>query len=146
MLYCTFFGHKNCNESIKPYLFKTIEDLITNHGVGEFLVGNQGNFDLYTLKTLREIQKKYPNIKYSVVLAYMPQKQLEHALPHETVYPEELATAPKRYAISHRNIWMIKKSDFVVSYVKHSYGGAAQFTEKAAKAGKTIINIAEIEK
>ena len=38
---------------------------------------------------------------------------------------------------------MLKKSDYVVMYVKRIYGGAAKFKELAEKAGKTIINLAE---
>ena len=146
MSYCTFFGHKDCNDSVKQNLFKAIEALITEHNVIGFFVGNQWNFDLFALKALRELQKKHPHIKYCVVLAYMPQAASDHLFPNETVYPEDLTRVPKRFAISHRNIWMINKSDYVISYVKRSYGGAAQFTEKAVKAGKTVINIAEVSK
>ena len=36
---------------------------------------------------------------------------------------------------------MIEKSDYVVTYVHHSFGGAAQFKEIAEKKGKIVINI-----
>jgi hypothetical protein len=37
---------------------------------------------------------------------------------------------------------MLKQSDYVVTYITHSYGGAAQFAKKAQNTGKEIINIA----
>ena len=48
---------------------------------------------------------------------------------------------PLRFAISYRNKWMIEQSDYVVTYVNHSWGGAAQFKELAEKKGKTVIEL-----
>lgn len=39
---------------------------------------------------------------------------------------------------------MIKQSDYVVVYITHSFGGATQFANFAAKKGKNVINIADI--
>ena len=36
---------------------------------------------------------------------------------------------------------MIEQSDYVVTCVSRSWGGAAQFKELAEKKGKTVINI-----
>jgi hypothetical protein len=38
---------------------------------------------------------------------------------------------------------MINKCDYVICYITHSFGGAAQFVEKAKRKGKTIINLAD---
>ena len=45
---CCFFGHKDTPETIKGNLFAAIEQLIVEHGVETFYVGNQGSFDFYT--------------------------------------------------------------------------------------------------
>ena len=58
-----------------------------------------------------------------------------------TVYPEGLENVPKRFAIYARNKWMIEKSDFVVTCVNRSFGGAAQFKEFAIKRGKTVVEL-----
>ena len=42
---CTFFGHRDCPETIQPKIRTAVIDLIENHGVTMFYVGNQGNFD-----------------------------------------------------------------------------------------------------
>ena len=37
---------------------------------------------------------------------------------------------------------MLKQSDYVVTYVTHGWGGAAQFAEKAKRQGKTVVDLA----
>ena len=44
---CTFFGHRDCPETIKPKLREVLVDLITNYDVDMFYVGHQGQFDAY---------------------------------------------------------------------------------------------------
>lgn len=75
---CTFFGHRNCPETIKPKLRETVVDLIHNHGVDMFYVGNQGQFDAYVHSALKAVKQEYPQIRYAVVLAYMPGKATEY--------------------------------------------------------------------
>lgn len=41
---CTFFGHRDCPSSIKPKLREVLIDLIENHAVDMFYVGQQGAF------------------------------------------------------------------------------------------------------
>ena len=64
-------------QKIAPTLRSTLIDLIANHGVDMFYVGNHGEFDAMVRRTLRELSEKYP-ILYHVVLAYMPEKQDEY--------------------------------------------------------------------
>ena len=78
MLACTFFGHRDCPETIKPRLREVLVDLITNHGVDMFYVGNQGQFDAYAHSELKKLKQEYPQINYAVVLAYMPGKKTEY--------------------------------------------------------------------
>ena len=42
---CTFFGHRDCPETIRPALRRLLVDLIENRNVDMFYVGNQGGFD-----------------------------------------------------------------------------------------------------
>ena len=56
-----------------------------------------------------------------------------------TVYPP-LETVPRRFAISHRNRWMVETSDVVVAYVLHDWGGAAATLRCARKKKKQIIS------
>ena len=60
--------------------------------------------------------------------------------PH-SVFPEELATFHKRYAIEYRNKYMLDKADLVVTYITHNFGGAAKFAKKAQAKNKVVINL-----
>lgn len=136
----TFFGHKDTPKEIEPTLRTTLIDLIENYNATEFYVGNSGNFDAMVRRQLEELSRTYP-INYSIVLAYLPGKKTGYDHSTNTIYPEGIETVPKRFAISWRNKWMIQRSDIVVTYVTHTYGGAWQFKELAKKMGKTIIDL-----
>ena len=142
MLACTFFGHRNCPEEIKPKLRDALLDLINNQGVGMFYVGHQGQFDGLVHGLLRELQREYPSVNYAVVMAYMPSQKREYDDYSDTMLPEGIESVHPHYAISWRNKWMLQQSDFVVTYITHSWGGAAQYADKAKKQGKTVINLA----
>lgn len=143
MLACTFFGHKDTPDSIEEKLRATIIDLITNKNIYLFYVGNQGNFDYMVRKNLRELKHEYPHIQYSVVLAYYPYIKDDYNDYSDTIYPEILENTPRKYAIIKRNEWMIGLSDYVVTYVKHSTGGASKFKTLAEKQNKHILNLAD---
>jgi len=139
---CCFFGHRDAPDGLTEHLLPVLSCLI-DEGVDSFLVGNQGGFDSIVLHTLRLLKEKHPHITYNVVLAYMPGAKEEWSdyEPLETFYPEGLESVHPRYAISWRNKWMIQESDVVVTYISHSWGGAAQFAELAKRKKKRVINI-----
>ena len=141
MVACTFFGHRDCPETIKPHLREVLIDLITNKGVDTFYVGNQGRFDAIVRSVLRELEQEYPEIHYAVVLAYMPGKKNEYDDFSDTILPEGIEAVHPRYAINWRNRWMLQRSDYVVTYITHPWGGVAKFAEKAKREGKTMVNI-----
>ena len=75
---------------------------------------------------------------------YMPAEK-ETWSPYEygeTMLPEGVESIHPRYAISWRNKWMVNETDIVIAYITHSWGGAAQYVEKARKKEKPIINLA----
>ena len=140
MASCTFFGHRDCPSDIRNRLKETLIDLIENHGVDFFYIGNHGSFDAMARNILRELKTVYPMIEYTVVLAYTPQKVNEYEDYSDTMLPEGIEHVPKRFAISWRNNWMLNHADYVVTYITHSWGGAAQFVQKAEKHGKAVYN------
>lgn len=143
MSVCTFFGHRECPDSVKPKLKDVLIELHTNYGVDLFYVGNQGRFDAIVRSTLRELRKEYPSIKYAVVLAYLPEKQSDCDAYSDTMLPEGIEYIYPRYTLSWRNNWMLHESNFVVTYIVHSWGGAAKYATKAMRKGKNVINIAD---
>lgn len=141
MATCTFFGHRDCPDSIRPKLRTVLSDLIENHHVDTFYVGRQGNFDALVHSVLRELAIQYPHIHYAVVLETLSgTSTLDFS---ETLFPEGMENVPPRFTIDRRNNWMLQQAEFVIVYVAHSLGGAAKFTEKAKRQGKTVINVAD---
>ena len=138
---CCFFGHRDAMDSIRSKLKEEIIRLIEEHGVNDYYVGNQGGFDSLVLSVMKELTVSYPQIRYSVVLAYLPDEK--RTIPEtNTIYPEELERVPKRFCIARRNDWLIEHSRYVICYVAHITGGAAQFMKKAQRKKRTVINIA----
>ena len=75
------------------------------------------------------------------MLAYLPTQPLADT---ETLFPEGIESVPKRFAISFRNRFMLRASQYVIGYVDRGFGGAAQFFALAKKRGSKTINLAEI--
>lgn len=119
--------------------------LIEKQNVDQFYVGHQGAFDKIVKEVLEELSKKYLYIQYTVVLAYMPQKSSKANGDDwmHTMLPDGIEQVPKRFAIAHRNEWMLRQAQYVVAYVKYGWGGAAQYVQKAQRQGKMILNLAE---
>ena len=140
---CTFFGHKNSSERIKQELKDKIEYLILNYGVSTFYVGNNGSFDLYVYKILKELKKSYANIELFVVLAYVPKNKdcTRYYSDLDSIYPDNLDKTPLKYRIDKRNRWMIERSDFVITHVLHAFGGAYKYASLAEAKKLTILNI-----
>ena len=145
---CTFFGHRDCPEDIKPILKRVIIDLIENKSINKFIVGTEGKFDLIVQSVLSSLDSNTYNFNYSIILAHPPIFGKEKYLPsidtRHTVMLPDFEKVPRKYAIDFRNNYMLKNADFVVTYINRPFGGAAKFAEKAKHQQKTIINIADV--
>lgn len=142
---CTFFGHRECCGLDEHVLLDTVERMITN-GVTAFYVGNQGDFDSRVLRCLMRLEKVYPQISCSVVLAYLPMQNQESDLyAGYSMYPEGMETVLPRFAIEKRNRWMLDHADYCICYVNHAYGGAHKFARMAKRKGLTVINLGSME-
>ena len=95
---------------------------------------------------MKELKAKFPHIRYTVVLAYMPDEHIRELFGEDTLFPDGLETVPKRFAISKRNDWMIQQSDYAVCYVHKITGGAAKFREKAEKKGLNLCDVGFLKK
>ena len=138
---CCFFGHRDAAESIRAKLKEEIIRLIEEHDVNDYYIGNQGGFDSLVLSVMKELTVSYPQIRYTIVLAYLPDEKSVISETN-TIYPEGLESVPKRFCIARRNDWLIEHSRYVICYVAHITGGAAQFMKKAQRKKRTVINIA----
>ena len=136
-----FFGHREVTHNIRGRLTAIIEKLITENGVTNFYVGHQGQFDNMAYSVLKELKSNYPHIRYSVVLAYMPDEHIKEVYGEDTLFPNGMESVPRRFAISKRNDWIIQHSSFAVCYVHKITGGAAKFREKAEKKGLRVMQV-----
>ena len=101
-----------------------------------FYVGHQGQFDANVHGVLKKLKQEYPQINYAVVLAYMPGKKTEYDDYTDTMLPEGIESVYPHYSISWRNNWLLQQADYVVAYITHPWGDAAQYAAKAISQGK----------
>lgn len=134
----TFCGHSEiyAQEPVRQWLVKTVEDLIAK-GAEVFLLGGYGQFDQIAASVVWELKAKHSHIQSILVLPYLD-KKIDTSHYDDTTYPP-LETVPRRYAISHRNRWMVDNADVVVSYVLYGWGGAATTLEYAERKQKVIL-------
>lgn len=135
----TFCGHSDVSQRghVRQWLCETVEGLITREAADMFLLGGYGGFDRMASSVVWELKKKYPHVKSVLVLPYLDRK-MDESQCDWTVYPS-LEKVPRRYAITHRNRYMVNDADVVIAYVQHSWGGAAQTLDYAKQKKKRII-------
>lgn len=134
-----FCGHAQISQSekIEKWLYDVTQKLI-EQGATTFYLGGYGAFDSLAASVLREQKKRYSQIELVHVLAYLNTGR-DTSGYDSTVYPP-LETVPRRFAISHRNRWMVESADVVVAYVLHDWGGAATTLRCAKQKKKQIIS------
>lgn len=135
----TFCGHAQLSQAadVEKWLYSVTKRLI-EQGVNIFYLGGYGAFDGLAASVLRQQKKRYPQIELVLVLAYLDTER-DTSGYDSTVYPP-LENVPRRFAISHRNRWMVDAADVVVAYVLHDWGGAATTLRYARKKKKQIIS------
>ena len=134
---CVFFGHRDAPPTFCATLRKTIEELV-HEGVTTFYVGHQGNFDLMVRQEFYRVKENDQHIDCVVVLAYPP-FCCKQSWELETLYPCGLENKPRRYAMEHRNKWMLEKADVVVAYVERKWGVTVQNVERARRKGIRVV-------
>ena len=146
----TFFGHSkiyNCAD-----LASEIENTILNQIIKDekitFYCGGYGDFDNLCAKVCKSIKQNGVHCEILLVIPYLPETgrtdircKIDSSFYDGSIYPP-LERVPKRLAILKRNEWMIDKSDLIIGFVKHDYGGAYTALEYARRKGKNVINIA----
>lgn len=134
----TFCGHRDVfdPEAVGAWLIETVEELI-REGADCFYLGGYGQFDALAAAAVRKQKERYLEIRSVLVLPYLD-RSFDASDYDETVYPP-LENVPKRYAISRRNEYMIDRSDVVIAFVTHSFGGAYKSLCYAQRKHKRIV-------
>lgn len=138
---CGFCGHRDAPSSIRSALESAIERYIVSGQVDTFYVGNQGAYDRIVTGILQKLKKKYADIQYYVVLAYLPGKKRAYADEIPTILPEGIELVPSQFAIACRNRWMVDQVKYMIAYVTRDMGGAAQTLAYAQRKGVIVVNL-----
>jgi len=144
---CTFAGHSEIhNSNLVEVIKTTAKELITEYGVNEFWVGHYGDFDHYAAKAIRELKPEY-DIELVLVIPYLTKEIEEYKEEYYRNFDAVLMAdipekTPKKLKIIKVNQYMVNESDFLICYVKNSWGGAAKTLEYAKQKKKNIYNLA----
>ena len=144
---CCFAGHSTLNneEEIRKELSAVAEKLIVSEGVTEFLVGNYGAFDRLAAGCIRELKVKYPNIELNLTIPYLVSKDKMTPENYDNIIMADIPEkTPRKIRIIKCNEYMVDSSDFLICYVRFTWGGAYKTLEYAErKKSAAIINLAE---
>ena len=146
----SFFGHRYIDKIriIEDRLDELIRSLLTEHEYVEFLVGKDGDFDQIVSSAVKRAKRNYRGDNSALVwcLPY-PTAALNLNLQSYRAYYDEINVynpdekiSPKA-AHQSRNRNMVDRSDLVVFYVEHEYGGTWQTMKYAVNQKKKIINL-----
>lgn len=140
---CCFAGHSFIRDvSVIQRIMETATDLIENKGVTEFWVGNYGDFDHYATQAILSLKKSYPYLRLELMLPYLTEdiKQCEsyYKNRYDTILLADMPlNTPAKFKIIKTNEYMINNRGYVITYIKHSWGGAAK-TQAYARKQKNI--------
>ena len=148
----SFFGHKDFSEHLKlePTLEKLLKDIISEHEYVEFLIGRNGEFDIFVSSIIRKVKLNFcsENNELVCVLSYNT-AEFENNKDNFLSYYDrvEIYTPPQKThfkaKITSRNKDMVMRSNLVVCFVEKNSGGAFTAMNFAEKLGVPIINLAQ---
>lgn len=144
----SFFGHRDfCKhfeyeDKIKQLILK----LLSENEYVDFLVGRNGEFDIFVSSVIRHVKNEHGcnNCSLTLVLPYMTAQYRDNERNFNNYYDEievcpESQTAYFKSAITIRNKSIVNRSDLVVCYVERNDGGTYEAMKYAKKNKKSII-------
>ena len=145
----TFCGHSNFSfdNTVKEKLKELLLQEIRKNPACKFYLGGYGDFDSLCLNILKEIKIQFPNIELLFITPYLDDNysKLETAkLYYDAIIYPPLENVPRQFCISKRNEWMVNEADFLIAFVKYSWGGAAKTLEYAKRKKVEFFNLAEL--
>lgn len=145
----TFCGHNifKKSEEYEQQILAALEKKVGNRSADMYL-GGYGGFDAFVYECCKKFKETHPKISLVFVTPYLTVEYQKNHLDFQKerydsiIYPE-IENRPKRYAITYRNKFMVEKSDYVIAYVTHCWGGAYTTYKYAKQKGKEIFNLAD---
>ena len=148
----SFFGHRDFSEHYiyENKVVEIIKEIIRTKEYVEFLVGRNGEFDVFAASCVRRAKKELLADNSSLIL-YLPYTSAKYennqdsfdAFYDEVYICEKSSIAHYKAAIQIRNREMVNQYNLIISYIKQKSGGAYQTIKYAEKIEKDIIEILE---
>lgn len=141
-----FYAHYQCEKKLIPIL----KELIRTKEYVDFLVGRNGEFDIFAASSVKRARNDLwdNNSSLVLVLPYLTAEYRNNEKSFEEYYNEiqiceESSMAHYKSAMQIRNREMVDRADLIICYIERKKGGAYQSLQYAKKAGKQIINLAD---
>lgn len=115
---CFFIGHRDANDEIFPLLAAEVNRHISTLGVTEFIVGHYGHFDRLAAKAVIKAKQTNASLHLYLLLPYHPwERPIDTPDGFDgTVYPPDMESVPRRFAIVRANRYMVDHTDFLIAY------------------------------
>lgn len=146
----TFVGHSSFvgNDKYEKQLLLFLSEIVGDDSV-EMYLGDYGMFDSFAYNCCKKYKKNHPNVTLAFVTPYLGDDYINRRLKYnervfDTIVYPPIENAPKRFAITYRNQYMVDQSDCIVCYVTHRYGGAYKTYSYAKRNKKFILNLGEL--
>lgn len=143
---CAFLG--NDYQWSRSDIVKKVKEqalrLIDKEGVDTFLVGVKGAYERDAYNAVLQIKQDNPSIRIVFVASSMKEVNDGERYFDSFVYPDRAAIGYKRWCIVHRNNWIIKNTDFIISY-NQLEGRAFEVCKRAKNKGVQVIELANKE-
>ena len=142
----TFCGHSHFTKSEKyeEPLLSILENTVGDTPA-EFFLGGYGAFDDFAYACCKKYQSTHPKTKVIYITPYLPCKNnfQSMATQYDSIIYPEIESVPPKYAISHRNRWMIRQADLIIAFITRHSGGAYQTYSYAIGKNKVVFNLAD---
>lgn len=139
----TFCGHASFigSDAHEQNMLSLLEQTAGDRPVKLYL-GGYGAFDSFAYRCGRKYKETHPNVMLVLVTPYLTTRG-DQGTGYDTVLYPALEHVPPKFAISHRNRYMVAEADCVIAYIDHAWGGAYQTYQYAKRKGKTVFNLAK---
>ena len=146
----SLFGHREISglKQLENQLFPILKQILQTKNYVVFLVGCNGEFDIFAASVIKRVQKAMGK-ENSELIGVFPysQKDMEYFEKYydAVVIPECIGRMHPKGAITKRNRWMVEQADCLICYVDRENGGAYNAMKYAEKLSKKVINLAKKE-
>ena len=147
----TFFGHSSLSKCMnyEKQLLNFLSENIADKAA-EIYLGDYGDFDNFAYTCCKKYKETHPRVTLCFITPYLTLSYQRNHLKFqqhrydEIIYPP-LESIPTKFAIVHRNRWMIEKADILICAVKRKQGNAYKLYQYAKRLEKPIFNLARDE-